>query len=231
MYWQEEQQRPKAPQVRDDIVDVVYAISGRTLPVDHAGALSTALHAALPWLEDDARAGIHLIHVAESGNGWYRPQDTANEVLHISRRTKMTLRLPKDRLPEAEGLTGQRLDIGGHPLTVGSTSVKPLSSSSILFARYVLAAEGESEEDFLHQAATALRELDITVRKMMSGKAHVLNAPHGRVFTRSLMVADLELEESVRLQEHGLGGGRKFGCGLFIPHKGIKAVNEQAEQT
>jgi CRISPR-associated protein Cas6 len=231
MYWQEEQQRPQKPKVRDDIVDVVYAIDGRTLPIDHAGALSEALHAALPWLGDEARAGIHLIHVAESGNGWYRPQDSDNEVLHISRRTKMTLRLPKERLSDAEVLTGTQLDIDGHPLTVGKTSVKTLSSSSILFARYVMSAEDESEEEFLHQAAAELQELDIAVKKMMSGKSHVLKAPPGRVFTRSLMVADLELEEAVRLQEHGLGEGRKFGCGLFIPHKGIKAVNEQAEQS
>jgi hypothetical protein len=50
--------------------------------------------------------------------------------------------------------------------------------------------------------------------------------PDGEIFTRSLMVADLEPEQSVRLQQIGLGAGRTFGCGLFIPHKGIKAVKE-----
>ena len=231
MYWQEEQQRPKTPKVRDDIVDVVYAINGRTLPIDHAAALSEVLHEALPWLEQETRAGVHLIHVAESGNGWYRPQDSENEVLCISRRTKMTLRLPKERVTDAEALTGQQLDVEGHVFTVGKPSVKTLSSSSILFARYVVSAEGASEEGFLHQAAAELRNLDIAVKKMMSGKSHVLKGPQGSVFTRSLMVADLELEEAVRLQEHGLGEGRKFGCGLFIPHKGIKAVNEQEQQS
>jgi CRISPR/Cas system CSM-associated protein Csm4 (group 5 of RAMP superfamily) len=39
------------------------------------------------------------------------------------------------------------------------------------------------------------------------------------------MLADLELEESLKLQEAGLGPGRKLGCGLFLPQKGIKPVN------
>jgi hypothetical protein len=40
------------------------------------------------------------------------------------------------------------------------------------------------------------------------------------------MVADLEPEQSVLLQQAGLGDGREFGCGLFIPHKGIKPVKD-----
>jgi len=54
--------------------------------------------------------------------------------------------------------------------------------------------------------------------------------PDGSIFTRSLMVADLEPEQSVRLQQIGLGEGRTIGCGLFIPHKGIKAVKETDEK-
>jgi Cas6 Crispr len=33
-------------------------------------------------------------------------------------------------------------------------------------------------------------------------------------------VAGLNVEESLRLQEHGLGGRRKLGCGVFVPVRG-----------
>ena len=62
------------------------------------------MHAALPWLADDDRAGVHLIHVAESGNGWMRPEDAENEMLYLSRRTKMTLRLPKEYIEETKSV-------------------------------------------------------------------------------------------------------------------------------
>ena len=45
---------------------------------------------------------------------------------------------------------------------------------------------------------------------MMCGRAHVLRMPHDDLFTRSLMIDGLEVEESVRLQQHGLGEGSRF---------------------
>jgi hypothetical protein len=38
------------------------------------------------------------------------------------------------------------------------------------------------------------------------------------------MIADLKTDESLALQQFGLGEGRKLGCGLFLPHRGIDAV-------
>jgi hypothetical protein len=68
--------------------------------------------------------------------------------------------------------------------------------------------------------------LDIPCRKMLAGITHTMKFPGGPVFTRSLMVAELAPEQSVRLQQVGLGEGRTIGCGLFLPHKGIKPVKE-----
>ena len=63
MYWQEDKQDEKRI-VPDDIVDVVYNIACRCLPVDHAFALSQAIHETLPWFADEEHAGMHTIHVA-----------------------------------------------------------------------------------------------------------------------------------------------------------------------
>jgi CRISPR-associated protein Cas6 len=180
----------------------------------------------LPWLGEEAGAGIHLIHGAASGNGWFRPEDATSEVLHLSRRTRMRLRVPAHRLDEARGLSGRQLDIGGHPLEVGKSDVHLLSSLPTLFSRYVMTQEDTGEEQFLGEAMAALQELGIDCRKMLCGITHTLAFPDGPVYTRSLMVADLEPEQSVLLQQAGLGDGREFGCGLFIPHKGIKPVKD-----
>jgi len=72
VYWEEDKTKDAAFVVPDDVVDVAFRIRARSLPLDHAHALSEALHAALPWLTEDPAAGVHLIHGAESGNGWYR---------------------------------------------------------------------------------------------------------------------------------------------------------------
>jgi len=230
MYWNDETEKKPEFSVPDDVVDLAFRINCPTLPLDHAHALSSGLLRELPWLAEEEHAGVHLIHGAASGNGWYRPDDTSGEVLHLSRRTRMRLRIPRRRLDDARELTGKGLDISGHRLEVGSSEVFLLSSLSTLFARYVITGETTDEGRFLEEAARQLRAIDIPCRKLLGGITHTLNFPDGPVFTRSLMVAELEPEHSVRLQQLGIGAGRTIGCGLFIPHKGIKAVKEAEEE-
>jgi CRISPR-associated protein Cas6 len=224
MFWNDDKDKQPGFAIPDDVVDLAYRIGCPTIPLDHAHSLSSALLKALPWLADDETAGVHLIHGAASGNGWFRPEDTENALLHLSRRTRMRLRVPKNRLQDAQALSGQTLDIEGHPLEIGKSDVFMLSSLPTLFSRYVVTGAEFDEMQFLEDVARELKAMDIPCRKMLGGITHTMNFPDGQVFTRSLMVADLEPEQSVRLQQLGLGEGRTIGCGLFLPHKGIAPV-------
>ena len=229
MFWSEESNTGDYV-VPDDVVDLAFAIKCPVLPIDHAHDLSVELQAALPWLEQEEYAGIHLIHGAASGNGWYRPEDSTDQLLHLSRRARLRLRLPRHRLDDARKLTGQTLDINGYSLEFGKSDVHLFTTLPTLFSRYVITREEVDEEEFMQQAVRELEALGIACRKMLCGITHTLTFPDGPVFTRSLMVADLESQASVRLQQVGLGTGRKIGCGLFVPHKGIKPVKEDDGQ-
>ena len=228
MYWEEPRvEEAKAPS--SSMVDVAFAITCKVLPVDHAHALRRALEAALPWLGAEERAGIHAIHGAESGNGWIRPDSEAGALLQLSRRTRMVLRVPTERVDEVRALEGQTLDIAGYPLQVGAVSVRALQPSATLFARYVVSEQDENEQAFLDRVAGSLRRMGVPPRKLLCGKSHVIVTPEGPLQTRSLMVADLDAADSVRLQEQGIGPGRKLGCGLMVPYKGIKPVRAEGE--
>ena len=226
MYWQDSKDSENFV-VPDDIVDMVYGIRCRSLPVDHVYALSQAIQAALPWFAAEERAGVHAIHVAESGNGWMRPGDP-NALLHLSRRTKLVLRVPKHCVDDAHRLTGQTLDIQGNPLQIEKASVRPLSDLSTLFARYIV-TDGADENAFLRDALKQLNDMGVRPKKMLCGIEHVILTPQRSIRTRSLMLAELTLPESVRLQQRGLGTERKLGCGLFIPHKDIKELQQTAD--
>ena len=230
MFWNDDKDKQPGFLIPDDVVDLAYRIGCPTLPLDHAHSLSSALLQALPWLADEETAGVHLIHGAASGNGWFRPEDTENELLHLSKRTKMRLRVPKKRLQDAQALCGQTLDIEGHLLEIGKSDMFLLSSLPTLFSRYVITRAELDEMQFLEDAASELKAIDIPCRKMLGGITHTMNFPDGQVFTRSLMVADLQPEQSVRLQQLGLGEGRRIGCGLFLPHKGIAPVKGPDEE-
>lgn len=224
MYWNEDKKTEKF-EISDDIVDVFFNIKCKCLPLEHMHELSTSLYGVLPWLENESLAGILPIAGSESGNGWERSNDP-NELIYLSRRQKMMMRLPKERLKDAEYLVGKTINVAGNDLEIGKSSIKKLSDLPTAFCRSIMINEQMEENDFLQWAFDELKNMDITVKKMMAGKERIIKLPNEKErFTRSLMVAELEKAESVRLQQHGMGEGRKLGCGIFLPQKDIKAVN------
>jgi hypothetical protein len=86
MYWNDDKDKQPEFVIPDDVVDLAFKIGCPTIPLDHAYALSSALLKALPWLADEEYAGIHLVHGAASGNGWFRPEDPETELLHLPKR-------------------------------------------------------------------------------------------------------------------------------------------------
>jgi CRISPR-associated protein Cas6 len=225
MYWTEDADKTEIYQVPEDVLDLSFRIDCKCLPNDHAWLLSQTLQQALPWLSDTAGTGIHLIHGPGSQNGWMRPEG-ADELIYYSKRSRLTLRIPSERVDDALSLQGQQLAFDVYRIGLGKANVKPLSTYEVQFSHNVVCDSGMEDEHFLAHAADELRELDIKPRKLMSGMTQQIRSPEGDITTRSLMVADLEPHEAVKLQEHGLGPDRLLGCGLFIPHKGIKSAQE-----
>lgn len=207
-----------------DIVDVSFRIACRSLPLDHAYALSESIQNFLPWLSSDSVAGIHLVHGAESGNGWMRPQDTENDILHLSRRARLRLRVSVQRIDEASGLVGKEISVAGFSCVVGEMQVVPLEPFPTVFSRYVLTQEEATDRDFLEQVRESLHALGIDSSKLMSGRGHQFRMPDAVWHARSVMVAGLSPQDSLRLQRQGIGHGRDRGFGLFIGHRDIAPV-------
>lgn len=220
MYWQEDDD---GQHNADRVTDLSFSIDCRHLPVDHAWPLSQALLELLPWLAEESGAGMHPIHLPEAGNGWMR-SDQADDLLHLSKRSKLILRVPLSRREDAGSLVGERLRVAGHDLTITKVVERALTVQPVLFARHLVIGDEQSEEDFLAQIAGQLAETGIRARKMLPGKGKIIRTPRRDLHTLSLMLADLKPEDSIKLQQQGLGEHRHLGCGLFIPHKGISEV-------
>ncbi|MBI5331098.1 MAG: type I-MYXAN CRISPR-associated protein Cas6/Cmx6 [Betaproteobacteria bacterium] len=189
-----------------------FDLAGRQLPADHGLVLHEALCARLPWLADTPGAGVHPIQGEDNGAG----------ALVIGRRTKLTLRLPIQRMADAAALCGARFDLGNGPITVGALKERPLMPCAYLYSHFVDLGMAD-EVEFL---AEARRHLDAMALPggLIPGKQRKMRVPRGEIVGYSLMLHDISLAQSITLQEQGLGGYRGLGCGLFIPHKSIKEV-------
>jgi CRISPR-associated protein Cas6 len=213
----------------DEVVDAVFAIECRSLPVDHAFALSAAIQAALPWFADEPQAGLHTVHGAASGAGWQRPEGEGAQ-LQLSRRTKLVLRLPGHRVADAAALTGRTLDVAGSPMRVGRLVPRPLQRIASLFSRGVIFEGAAEESAFVAAAIEALRALGVESSTMLCGREVTLATPQRGYRTRSLMVTVATPAQSLELQRYGLGEARKLGCGLFIPHKDVGDLRARTDQ-
>jgi CRISPR-associated protein Cas6 len=225
MFWEEDEDKTLPYNVPEDVIDVLYSIQCKRLPIDHAWALSQAILKELPWMQDERISGIHQIHVAESNNGWLRPENEDGALLYPSKRTKFTLRIPGSKLDAARKLTGKTLDIDGQELTIGRSKKKKLINAGVIFSRYVATHEDEDENNFLMRIHKEIKSItNVNAKKMLCGKCQVIKTPDKNILTRHLMIADLDSDPSIKIQQEGLGEYRKLGCGIFLPHKGIKTL-------
>ncbi len=215
------------PQKQGEVVDAVFAIACPCLPVDHAYALQQAIQEALPWFAEEPHAGLHTVHGAASGSGWMRPEG-ADALLQLSHRARLALRLPRQRLEAAAALLGRTLQVAGWPLRVEKMTLRPLSRITTLFSRCVVLAAGD-EAAFVADATRELDALGIRAERMVCGRVTPVATPQQTYAARSLMLAGLTLEQSLLLQQSGLGAGRKLGCGLFIPHKDIADLRSRTD--
>ena len=226
MYWQEDEAQSK--KVSDAVVDVVYGLDCRSLPVDHAFLLSEAVSEHLPWLIEEQGAGIHPISIPEAGNGWLRPEG-GDELLHLSKRTKLILRIPGERFDDAATLCGKTLSVAGNEMKVLKMRERLLQPMETVFSRYNVLKDGMDETAFMQDVMENLRSMGIKPRKMLPGRAHTMRSNDGVLNTLTLMIADLSHEESLTIQQRGIGEHQHMGCGLFIPQKGITEVHEVHE--
>lgn len=195
---------------KDEIcVDLHFEVVGETLPVDHGYALFGALSRAIPCFHGDDGIGLRLIRGRYIGEG----------LLDISPSSTLYLRLPVSRIPDYIPLAGAVMDVGGHPLQVGILNTRGLTPSVAIYSHLVTTKNGQDEARFLEEI-NRQKTVNGVQGRVTPGKRRTFRV-HGRqVVGYSVLVDELTAEESIRLQEKGLGGRRKMGCGFFEPWKG-----------
>lgn len=194
------------------ITDVQFELKGSRLPRDHGRLLFLSLARLAPWMEKED-LGIHPIQGAELADG----------ALMLNRRARLMIRAPRERVADLMALTGRQFDIAGNHFEIGSGKLRPLSWHTPLYAHCVTTGSSD-EKVFAQDIIRLLDEFHIDSR-FICGKRQTLTGDHGEEHGYSLMLHGLPIEHALLIQQQGLGTNRKYGCGIFIPHKSITAVS------
>ncbi len=196
-----------------EVVDVAFALKGQTIPADHGLALFRLLAERLNWLEAEAAAGVHPIRGARSGSG-------AAE-LYVGGRGRLMLRLPRERAEQAYALSGAKLALG-EGIEVGEAQLRTLFAHGTLYSHFV--TMGTPDEALFQRGVSAQLQDTGVECTVVCGKARRAQGEESERFGFSLMLHGLSPGHSLRMQETGLGAGRKLGCGIFVPHRSAAAV-------
>lgn len=160
-----------------------------------------------PYCTDES-AGVKLIRGRYVGDG----------MLDISPRTELTLRLAASDIAQYINLAGKRLDILGQTMTVGVPMTRALVPAVALYAHQVTTKNGHDQNRFEEEIARQMATSNVK-GKFAVGKRRTFGIHGKQVVGYSMLVSELTAEESIILQENGLGGRRKMGCGFFEPWK------------
>jgi CRISPR-associated protein Cas6 len=187
-------------------IDLAFRLNGTTVPVDHGYALYAALSRIVPELHNAKELGVQPIRGMYGGDG----------TLHIADFSRLILRLPDGQIRLYLPLAGKKLEVDGHSLRVGIPEVRLLRPVTSLRARLVTIKGFMETETFLDAVKRQLQDLQVTSEAHI-GERKTFRVKDKQVVGFSLGITNLTAEESLTLQEKGLGGRRRMGCGVFVP--------------
>lgn len=209
------------------VFDLSFRITGNYIPYDHGYALYSALARFNPAWHEAAWLGVHPI------NGL-----AIKDTVRLTRFSRLRLRTPSEKLAELIRLAGKRLRLESrshhYEIMIGVPEVLPLRPLPTLRARCMTikisevenTEHGPNREMFLAAARKQLaaRSIagDLWIDETLDTQGRecsrrVLRIKNKTIVGYAVTVSNLSDEDSLRLQVEGLGGRRKFGCGLFMP--------------
>jgi CRISPR-associated protein Cas6 len=201
-------------------VELHFPFTGATLPSDHGYALYGAISRLIPEAHEADWLAIETIPGTARGDG----------VTQLDREASLKIRLPQDRVPLLLKLASKRLELDGHAIRLGAPQIFLLKPSPQLYARIVTIKGFTEPEPFLDAVCRKLDEMGVTGEPTV-GPRRVVKVGNHTIVGFALAVHELSDEGSIILQERGLGGRRRMGCGIFWPIAIDRLIGEPSRRT
>jgi CRISPR-associated protein Cas6 len=207
-------------------VDVCFSVQGKTLPVDHGYQLYSSISKVIPSIHGNKDVAILPINGVFAGN----------RLLRLDKRSYLNIRAPSDQVRQALPLAGKTLNIANHKVRVGVPNTRALLPSSRLYCRLVIIKGFTEPGPFLEAVQRQMEALKVQGVAQLIEQPDIVEANRGRnhgshcgCLRRTTRIRDKEIvgfavkvkglsdKDSITVQENGIGGRRRFGCGIFLP--------------
>ncbi|MGK7936341.1 MAG: type I-MYXAN CRISPR-associated protein Cas6/Cmx6 [Xenococcaceae cyanobacterium] len=209
---EEEQYEDLSPNL-NPYIELAFPVMGQKLSIDHGYQLYSALKYRLAQLKDWNDISIKTI----SGK---LDRYKRNEI-NLTDRSQLLIRLPADKIPFVYPFSGKFLTIGKHKIRLGIPEMNFLQPKSKMRSHIVVIKNYQEPDTFFKAAQRQLEQLDIQAEiKLIANQEGIPKRKTIKVNQTlvgfGLEITNLREEDSLTLQEKGLGGKQKMGCGVFV---------------
>ncbi|MEH2057056.1 MAG: type I-MYXAN CRISPR-associated protein Cas6/Cmx6 [Nostoc sp.] len=201
----------------EEYVDLTFKLRGAPIPLDNGYVIYSALSSICPSLHELKSIGIHPIAGIP----------TRNNLLELTAQSRLKIRIYHQQIPLIYPyLAGQAFHIGQNLYQLDIPDYKPLISSESVYSRLVVIKGFQDSTNFIEAVQRQVDNLGI------QGKIELLTRQDGTPQRRQLTInkegkqfkvrgfgvkiSELNPEDSLTLQEQGIGGKRKMMCGIFV---------------
>ena len=188
-----------------DLEFPVFSMSA--IAVDHGYYLYAGLSRAHTPVHSENGIAVHPITGRQIGD----------RMLQLMPWSSVKIRTPQERIGDLVGLAGKTVTIGDRQVRLGVPKVRGLEPATALRSRLVTIKGFMDAETFAQAVRRQLDALEISERVILTiGKRRTINIRDKEVVGFEVTLEALTAEESIALQEQGLGGRRHMGCGVFV---------------
>jgi hypothetical protein len=185
--------------------DLVFPVTGDTLPSDHG----YGLYAALCNWNSDFHSMDKVSVQTITGIKDYQGK------IALGDKSCLRIRALQQQIALFQQLSRQTLKIGIHNISLGSPAIYSLAPVSQLKARIATIKGYQQPQDFLLAASRQLDNLSIQA-EVIIGERKSIKIKRFTVIGFEMTINKLNQTDSITLQSVGLGGKRKMGCGVFF---------------
>ncbi len=198
-------------------VDLSFSLTGtESIAADHGYALYGAISHLLPSAHQENGIGVHPI----------RGRQVGNRQLMLMPWSVLTIRVSDDQIAAMLPLAGKAIRLGAVGVRIGVPTVRALVPATALRSRLVvikvanIQPQSVTAEQFAAAVRRQLDEIAVSAEPVIAvGKRRTLRVKQRELVGYEVVVEGLTAAESISIQEHGLGGKRHMGCGVFAPLK------------
>jgi CRISPR-associated protein Cas6 len=216
-------------------VELSFPLRGTPLPYDHGYLLYRAVAGVVPWVAEPAQVDLAMVPIQGSPHGGF---------LHLTSASRLAFRLNSADVGQLQPLSDRVLAVEAATLRLGRPAEYSLRPVPGLLSPFVAVEHCRHSDEALARLKAEFLALGIrAVPALRLRHGREAAGPGGRSFDNSyvryarqvdgrsvvgweVQVFGLAPEESLRLQERGVGPGRRYGCGVFVP-----VVGERTRRT